>query len=204
MGDCVGLQPVVVFGTPQQKTRMLPPIIRGEEKACFAVTEPEVGLNTTQIKPKVERKGDRYIVSGQKIWISTAQVAHKVLILARTTPLDEIKHKSDGLSLFYTELDRSKAAIRPIQKLGRHAVDSNIIFFDGMEVPAENLIGLQGQGFRQILHGLNPERILMRPKPLGLAMPPCVAQPNTPRSGWCSTVPSARIRASSTLSLAAG
>jgi acyl-CoA dehydrogenase len=163
-----GLQPVVVFGTPQQKMRMLPPLIRGEEKACFAVTEPDVGLNTTQIKTKAERKGDRYIISGQKIWISTAQVAHKVLILARTTPLDEIKHKTDGLSLFYTELDRSRAEIRPIQKLGRHAVDSNIIFFDGMEVPAENLIGLPGEGFRQILHGLNPERILIAAEAVGL------------------------------------
>ena len=163
-----GLQPVVIFGTPKQKTRMLPPLIRGEEKACFAVTEPDVGLNTTQIKTKAERKGDRYIVSGQKIWISTAQVAHKVLLLARTTPLDEIKRKTDGLSLFYTELDRSRTEIRPIQKLGRHAVDSNMIFFDDMEVPVENLIGAPGDGFRQILHGLNPERILIAAEAVGL------------------------------------
>ena len=163
-----GLQPVVVFGTPQQKARMLPPLIKGEEKACFAVTEPDVGLNTTQIKTKAERRGDRYIISGQKIWISTAQVAHKVLILARTTPFDEVKRKTDGLSLFYTALDRSKAEIRPIRKLGRHAVDSNMIFFDGMEVPAENLIGVEGQGFKQILHGLNPERILIAAEAVGL------------------------------------
>jgi acyl-CoA dehydrogenase len=163
-----GLQPVVVFGTPQQKARMLPPLIKGEEKACFAVTEPDIGLNTTQINTKAERKGDRYIVSGQKIWISTAQVAHKVLLLARSTPLNEIKHKTDGLSLFYTELDRSRTEIHPIQKLGRHAVDSNMIFFDGMEVPAENLIGLQGDGFRQILHGFNPERILIAAEAVGL------------------------------------
>jgi len=163
-----GLQPVVVFGTPEQKARMLPPLIKGDEKACFAVTEPDVGLNTTQIKTKAERKGDRYIISGQKIWISTAQVAHKALILARTTPLGEIKHKTDGLSLFYTKLDRSRAEIRPIRKLGRHAVDSNTIFFDGMEVPAEDLIGVQDQGFRQILHGLNPERILIAAEAVGI------------------------------------
>jgi acyl-CoA dehydrogenase len=163
-----GLQPVVVFGTPQQKARMLLPLIKGEEKACFAVTEPDVGLNTTQIKTKAERRGDRYVISGQKIWISTAQVAHKVLILARTTAFDEVKRKTDGLSLFYTTLDRAKAEIRPIRKLGRHAVDSNMIFFDGMEVPAENLIGVEGQGFRQILHGLNPERILIAAEAVGL------------------------------------
>ncbi len=163
-----GLQPVVVFGTEEQKRRMLPPLIQGKDKACFAVTEPDAGLNTTQIKTFAERSGDHYIVTGQKIWISTAQVATKVLLLARTTPLDQVKRKTDGLSLFYTDLDRSKVEVRLIHKLGRHAVDSNMLFFDRMAVPREDLIGEEGAGFRQILHGLNPERILIAAEAVGL------------------------------------
>ena len=163
-----GLQPVVVFGTEEQKARMLPSLIRGDEKACFAVTEPDAGLNTTQLKTRAERSNDGWAISGQKIWISTAQVADKALILARTTPLDQIKHKTDGLSLFYTDLDRSRAEVRLIHKSGRHAVDSNMIFFDQMHVPAENLIGREGDGFKQILHGLNPERILIAAEAVGI------------------------------------
>jgi acyl-CoA dehydrogenase len=163
-----GLQPVVVFGTEEQKARMLPPLIEGKDKACFAVTEPDAGLNTTQLKTRAERRGDHYVVTGQKIWISTAQVATKALILARTTPLDQIKRKTDGLSLFYTDLDRARTEIRLIHKLGRHAVDSNMLFFDEMLVPKEDLIGKEGDGFRQILHGLNPERILIAAEAVGL------------------------------------
>src|SRR6266511_4368303 len=127
-----GLQPVVVFGTDEQKRRMLPPLIAGQDKACFAVTEPDAGLDTTAIKVRAERRGDHYLLSGQQIWISTAQVAHKILILARTTPLAEVKRKTEGLSLFYTDLDRTRVAVRVIDKMGRHAVDSNEMFFDGM------------------------------------------------------------------------
>ena len=163
-----GLQPVVVFGTDEQKSRMLPPLIAGREKACFAVTEPGAGLNTTQIKTKADRHGDHYVISGQKIWISTAQVAHKMLILCRTTPLDQVQRKSDGLSLFYTDLDRSWVEVREIHKLGRHAVDSNMLFIDRLEVPTRDLIGQEGDGFRQILHGLNPERILIAAEAVGL------------------------------------
>jgi acyl-CoA dehydrogenase len=162
-----GLQPVVVFGTEAQKERMLPPLIRGEEKACFAVTEPDAGLNTTQIKTRAERAGDRYLISGQKIWISTAQVADRALILARTAPASA-SAKTAGLSLFYTHLDRSRVEVREIRKLGRHAVDSNMLFFDAMEVPADDLIGEEGKGFKQILHGLNPERILIAAEAVGL------------------------------------
>lgn len=163
-----GLQPVVAFGTAEQKQRMLPPLIRGEEKACFAVTEPDAGLNTTEIKLKAERVGEKYVISGQKIWISTAQVADRALILARTTPLDQIKRKTDGLSLFYTKLDLAKVEVRLIEKMGRHAVDSNALFFDGLEVPIEDLIGEEGAGFRLILHGLNPERILIAAEAIGI------------------------------------
>jgi acyl-CoA dehydrogenase len=147
---------------------MLPPLIAGEEKACFAVTEPDAGLNTTQIKTEARNAGDHYVVTGQKTWISTAQVADRVLLLARTTPLDRVKKKTDGLSLFYTRLDRAKTEIRVIHKMGRHAVDSNMLFFDGMVIPAEDRIGDEGNGFRMILHGMNPERILMGSEAVGL------------------------------------
>ncbi len=163
-----GLQPVVVFGTEEQKRRMLPALVAGAEKACFAVTEPDAGLNTTELKVKAERRGDRYVITGQKIWISTAQVADRALILARTTPLPELSKKTDGLSLFYARLDRSKVEIRLIHKMGRHAVDSNMLFFDGLEVPVEDRIGEEGQGFKMILHGLNPERILIASEAVGL------------------------------------
>jgi acyl-CoA dehydrogenase len=163
-----GLQPVVVFGTDEQKRRMLPPLIAGKDKACFAVTEPDAGLDTTAIKLRAERRGDHYVLSGQKIWISTAQVANKVLILARTTPPDQVARKTEGLSLFYTDLDRSRVVVRPIGKMGRHAVDSNEMFFDAMAVPADDLIGAEGQGFRAILHGMNPERILIAAEAVGI------------------------------------
>jgi acyl-CoA dehydrogenase len=163
-----GLQPVVVFGTDEQKARMLPPLIAGKDKACFAVTEPDAGLDTTALKVRAERRGDHYVLSGQKIWISTAQVANKILILARTTPLDAVKRKTEGLSLFYTGLDRSHVAVRVIEKMGRHAVDSNEMFFDGMTIPAADLIGEEGQGFRSILHGMNPERILIAAEAVGI------------------------------------
>src|SRR5499426_1299580 len=163
-----GLQPVVVFGTDEQKRRMLPPLIAGKDKACFAVTEPDAGLDTTAIKVRAERRGDDYVLSGQKIWISTAQVANKVLILARTTPLAEVERKTGGLSLFYTDLDRSHVAVRVIDKMGRHAVDSNEMFFDGMVVPEADRIGLEGEGFRAILHGMYPERILIAAEAVGI------------------------------------
>ena len=163
-----GLHPVVVFGTPEQKARMLPPLIHGEHKACFAVTEPDAGLNTTELRTTAVRRGDAYVISGTKIWISTAQVARKTLILARTTPRDRVTRRTQGLSLFYTDLDRNRVDIRAIPKMGRHAVDSNVMIFDEMVVPAGDLIGPEGEGFRSILHGMNPERILIAAEAVGI------------------------------------
>ncbi len=163
-----GLNPVVVFGTDEQKRRMLPPLVAGQEKACFAVTEPNTGLDTTRLKTRAERRGDRYVLNGAKVWISTAQVADKMLILARTTPLEEVKQRSHGLSLFYTKLDRRFVEVREIEKMGRKAVDSNQLFIDGLEVPVEDRIGEEGKGFHYILHGLNPERILIAAEAIGL------------------------------------
>jgi len=154
-----GLNPVVQFGTEEQKMRMLPPLISGKERSCFAVTEPNTGLNTTQLKVRAERAGDHYVLSGTKVWISTAQVAEKMLILARTTPLEECKKHTDGLSLFYTDLDRNFVRVHEIEKMGRKAVDSNELFIDGLKVPVEDRIGEEGKGFHYIMHGMNAERI---------------------------------------------
>jgi acyl-CoA dehydrogenase len=163
-----GLHPVVVFGTEEQKARMLPPIARGESKACFGVTEPNTGLNTTQLKTRAVRKGDRYIVNGQKVWTSTGQVADKIMLLARTTPLEEVRNPTEGLSLFYTTIDRKTVDIRVIEKMGRKAVDSNETFMVDFEVPVEDRIGEEGQGFRYILHSLNPERVLVAAEAIGI------------------------------------
>ena len=163
-----GLQPVVVFGTEEQKRRMLPPLIRGEEKTCFGVTEPNTGLDLTKLRTRAERTGDHYVVSGQKVWTSTAQVADRILIIARTTPLEQVKKKTQGLSLFYTKFDREHLEAREIEKMGRKAVDSNLLFIDALPVPVEDRIGEEGRGFEYLLHGLNPERVLCAAEAVGI------------------------------------
>ena len=162
-----GLHPVVVFGTTEQKKLWLPPFIEGKDRACFGVTEPNSGLNTLKLKTRAVRQGDHYIVHGQKVWISTAQVANKILLLARTKDIEECKG-TEGLSLFYTDLDRSKVEVREIEKLGRKCVDSNQVFIDGLRIPVEDRVGEEGKGFSYILHGLNPERILIASEAVGL------------------------------------
>ncbi len=162
-----GLHPVVVFGSEEQKRRWLPPLIEGRDRACFGVTEPNAGLNTLKLKTRAVRKGDHYVVHGQKVWISTAQVANKILLLARTTDIEHSKG-TEGLSLFYTDLDRATVEVREIEKLGRKAVDSNQVFIDGLRIPVEDRIGEEGKGFSYILHGLNPERILIAAEAIGL------------------------------------
>ena len=163
-----GLNPVVVFGSDEQKERWLPPLIAGRDQACFCVTEPDAGLNTTRLTTKAEKQGDHYVVSGRKIWISTAQVTNKMLLLARTSAPGETPTSAQGLSLFYTDFDRSCVEAREIPKMGRHAVDSNQVFIDGLRVPAADRIGAEGKGFDYILHGMNPERILIAAEAVGL------------------------------------
>ena len=163
-----GLNPVVVFGSDEQKKRMLPPLVAGTDKACFAVTEPNVGLDTLKLKTRAVLDREHYVVSGQKIWISTAQVASKMLILARTTPLEQVTRRTEGLSLFYTDLDRRFVDVREIPKMGRSAVDSNELFIDALPVPVADRIGEEGKGFEYILHGMNPERILIGAEGIGL------------------------------------
>jgi len=163
-----GLHPVVRFGTEEQKQRFLPPLIAGRDRACFAVTEPDAGLNTLKLKTRAVRDGDRYVVTGQKIWTSTAQVANKVLMLVRTTPLEEVKKPTFGLTLLYTDLDRRHIEVREIAKMGRKAVDTNQLFIDGLPVPLADRIGEEGRGFEYILHGMNPERVLIAAEAIGL------------------------------------
>lgn len=163
-----GPNPIVVFGTEEQKQRHLPPLIRGEQRACFGVTEPDAGLNTTRLATRAVRDGDNYIINGRKLWTTTAQTADKILIIARTTPLEECAKPTEGLSLFYTDLDRSKIEVRLIEKMGRKAVDSNALFIDDLQVPAADRIGEEGDGWKCLLHGLNPERVLIAAEAVGL------------------------------------
>jgi len=162
-----GLHPAVVFGTDAQKRRWLPPLIAGKDKACFAVTEPNAGLNTLALQTRAERQGGHYVVHGQKVFISTAQVANKILLLARTTPAQQCRG-TEGLTLFYTDLDRSAIDVHEIAKMGRKCVDTNQLFIDGLRIPVEDRIGEEGQGFGYILHGMNPERILIAAEAIGL------------------------------------
>lgn len=163
-----GPNPIVVFGTEEQKQRCLPPLMQGKDRACFGVTEPDAGLNTTRLTTRAVRDGDHYIINGRKMWTTTAQTANKILLIVRTTPLEECAKPTDGLSLFYTDLDRSRIEVRLIEKMGRKAVDSNALFIDDLVVPAEDRIGEEGQGWECLLHGLNPERILIAAEAVGL------------------------------------
>src|SRR5262249_17858701 len=178
-----GPHAIVVHGTPEQKERMLPPLIRGEGRACFGVTQPDAGLRTPHLQTRAVRDGNRYVGHGRKIWTSPAQVAQKIVLLARTTPLEQCARPADGLTLFYTALDRRYCDVHEIRKMGRAAVDSNAVFIDGLPIPLEDRIGEEGMGFRYILASLNPERILTPPPPPPLPPPPLPTPtlPPTPR-----------------------
>lgn len=166
-----GLQPVVGFGTDEQKARMLPPLIRGEHRSCFGVTEPDAGLDTTHISTFARRREDGgYVVNGRKVWTSTAQRADHILLVTRTTPIEDCERPTDGMSVFYTDFDRSKIDVHEIANMGRKAVDSNAIFIDGLEVPEEDRIGAEGEGFKVLLHGLNAERIIVAAAAVGFGM----------------------------------
>ena len=160
-----GVTPILAYGSEEQKKAWLPRIIERDDIACFGVTEANTGHDTTRLKTRAIREGDRYIVRGEKVWISTAQVANKILLVARTTETDK---PIEGISLFYTDLDRNYVDIRKIEKMGRKAVDSNELFFDGLPVPIEHRIGEEGRGFRYLLKGLNAERILIAAGLIGL------------------------------------
>ena len=163
-----GAHPIVVHGSEEQKHRWLPELIAGRDIACFGVTEPDVGLDTTRVRTRAERDGDAYVVNGRKIWTSSAQVANRIMLLARTRPPGQGERPAAGLSLFYTALDRAHVEVREIAKLGRHAVDSNQLFIDDLRVPEGDLIGEEGRGFSYLLDGLNPERILVAAEAVGI------------------------------------
>jgi len=163
-----GPHPIVVFGTDEQKRRWLPDLIQGNIKSCFGVTEADAGLNTTSIKTRADKTKDGYVVHGKKIWTSSAQVAGKIMLLVRTTPKEECARATEGMSLFYTDLNRDYCDVRRIPKMGRAAVDSNEVFIDALPVPLEDRIGEEGEGFRYLLHSLNPERILISVEAIGI------------------------------------
>ena len=163
-----GPMPLVKFGTDAQRDTLLPRLISGEDKMCFAVTEPNSGLDTSSLETKAERTNDGYRINGRKIWTTGAQRANKILIIARTTPKDQVKKPTQGLSLFYTDLNRDQIEAKPIPKMGRKAVESNAVFIDNLDIPAEDLVGEEGKGFQYLLHGLNPERVLFAVESVGL------------------------------------
>ena len=163
-----GPHAIVVHGTAAQQERWLKPLITGKQKACFGVTEPDAGLDTTSLKTFAKRTNDGYRVTGRKMWTSTGQVAHKILLLTRTTPKKECRKPTDGMTLFYTDLDRTKVEVRRIRKMGRNAVDSNAVFIDDLFIPDEDRVGEEGQGFKYILDSLNPERILVASEAVGV------------------------------------
>jgi acyl-CoA dehydrogenase len=163
-----GPHPIVVFGTADQRRRWLPRLIEGKDQCAFGFTEPDAGLNTTAIKTFAEKVPGGYVVRGQKVWTSTAQVASKIMLLTRTTKLEHCAKPTDGITIFYTELDRSKIEVRRIPKMGRKAVDSNAIFIDGLFIPEADRIGEEGKGFGYILHSLNPERLLVAAEAIGI------------------------------------
>ena len=162
-----GPHSIVVHGTPKQKADWLTPLVKGEQKACFGVTEPDAGLDTTSITTFATRTKGGYVVHGRKMWTSTAQVADKILLLTRTKAKDECERPTQGMTLFYTDLDRKKIEVRRIRKMGRNAVDSNAVFIDGLFIPDEHRIGEEGKGFNYILDSLNPERILVGAEAIG-------------------------------------
>jgi acyl-CoA dehydrogenase len=167
-GPVFSMEPVSLFGSEEQKQRMILPILSGADKLCFAVTEPNVGLDTTNLKTRADAVQGGYLVNGEKIWITNAHVADKMMLLARTTPLDQVKRKTEGLSLFYTSIDRKAIENRLIPKMGRHAVGSNMLFINDFFIPEEDRIGAEGEGFKIILKGLNPERVLLAAEAIGI------------------------------------
>ncbi len=163
-----GPHPIVVHGTPAQKEQWIPGLVAGKDQCCFGFTEPDAGLNTTRIKTFAEKVPGGYVVNGQKVWTSTGQVANKIMLLTRTTRYEDCKRPTDGITIFYTDLDRSCIEVRRIAKMGRKAVDSNAIFIDKLFIPEEHRIGEEGKGFSYILDSLNPERILVGMEAIGI------------------------------------
>ncbi len=163
-----GPMPIAKFGTEDQRRRFIPRLISGEDKICIGITEPDSGLDTTSLTTRAERTPDGYVINGRKVWTTMAQRANKMLIIARTTPKDQVRKATEGLSLFYVDFDRTAISATVIPKMGRKAVESNSVFIDNLRVPADALIGEEGRGFYYLLEGLNPERVLFAAEAVGL------------------------------------
>ena len=168
-GQMYNMNTLLRHGSEVQKKQYLPKIASGELRLqSMGVTEPTTGTDTTKIKTVAERRGDRYVINGQKVWISRIQHSELMILLARTTPLAEVKKKADGLSIFLVDLKHAVEhgmTVRPIRNMVNH--ETNELFFDNLEIPAENLIGEEGKGFRYILDGLNAERTLIAAECIG-------------------------------------
>jgi acyl-CoA dehydrogenase len=162
-----GMNPVVKFGSEEMKQRYLPRVASGDLHVAFGVTEPDAGTDTSAITTRARRDGDRYLVRGRKVWTSKAMDAEKVLLLARTTPIEECAKRTDGMTLFLADLQRDEVTITPIDKAGRNAVSSCEVVYDDLPVDVADRVGEEGQGFKALLHGLNPERILIAAEALG-------------------------------------
>ncbi|MES2999554.1 MAG: acyl-CoA dehydrogenase family protein [Pseudomonadota bacterium] len=159
--------PMLRHGSDAMKKKYMPSLARGEMLMAFGVTEPTAGVDTSRIRTHAEKKGDRWVINGQKVWSTNAQNAVKYLVLARTSPRDE-KRPLDGMTLFFADMDRKHCDVRVIDKLGRAAVDSNEVFIDGLEVAEEDVIGEVGKGFSYLLDGLNPERVVVAAEAIGI------------------------------------
>ncbi len=163
-----GPHPLVVYGTHEQKSQWIPRLVAGQDQVAFGFTEPDAGLNSTRIKTFAEKVPGGYRVNGQKVWTTTAQVANKILLFTRTTKFEDVSKPTDGITIFYTDLDRTKIDVHLIPKMGRKAVDSNAIFIEDLFIPEDHRIGEEGKGFRYILDSLNPERILIGSEAIGI------------------------------------
>ena len=163
-----GPHAIIKYGTPEQKSKWIPRLITGEDKVAFGVTEPDVGLDTTRIKTRAVRRGSHYEISGSKVWMSTAQIANKILLVTRTSPIEDCAKGTDGITLFYVDIDPKYVEVREIDKMGRAAVDSNLVFIDGLVVSESDRVGEEGDGFRMLLDTLNPERILIAAEAIGV------------------------------------
>jgi acyl-CoA dehydrogenase len=163
-----GPMPIVKFGTEAQRRHHLPRIISGQDKMCFAVTEPNSGLDTASLETRAEKTANGYRINGRKIWTTGAQRANKILLIARTTPKEQTAKPMQGLSLFYTDFNRERIDAKPIPKMGRKAVECNMLFIEDLDIPADDLIGEEGKGFQYLLSGLNPERVLFAVESVGI------------------------------------
>lgn len=167
-GTIFGLEPVIKFGSEEMKQEILPRVVTGDLHVAFSVTEPDAGLDTSRITTFAERKGDKFVVNGRKVWTSKALESEKMLLLTRTSKREESEKPTDGMTLFLTDIKQPGVEVRPIRKLGRHAVSSNEVFIDNVEIPAAQMVGEEGKGFKYLLSGLNPERMLVASEALGI------------------------------------